>query len=382
MKTTYLSPVILYMSTALSCYSQCTSVAEGALTFSSDPSAANIAWTNVYGSQYSENNRAQAGVLLGVLATANTDYLDAQNFGFALPPEAVICGIEVTIEKRAQGIIIGSSIQDDEVKLVKNGTACGTDHSSSTSWTGSDAAVTYGGPGDLWGTTWTAADINAANFGCLFAARLNSGLAGVFLQAEVDYIQLAVHYSTSPLPVELEYFNISATGNKQVKLEWTTATEQNNDYFNVERSPNGTEWENIKRIEGAGNSDCRLSYSCTDEGPLNGISYYRLKQTDFDNKTMYSAVKSIELNPDDAAISISPNPDGNFIILSCSNSTNVSVKLCLYNIRGQLVKETQRLELKKGSEAFEIPLGELSEGMYFYKASANEKTFSGKIVKN
>lgn len=382
MKAKYITPLILLLlSASLPSYTQCTLIASGALTFSSDPSPGNIIWTNTSGSQFSENNRAQSGYLLGVLATVHTDYLDARSFGFTLPAESVICGIELSVEKRGQGIIIGSSIKDNEIKLMKNGTPCGTDHSSSTAWATTDEIVTYGGPGDLWGTTWTAADINAADFGCLISAQMNSGLAGVFLQAEIDYIKVSVHYS-APLPIELENFDLSLLENKQVKLDWTTATEHNNDYFNIERSSNGTEWQNIKQIKGAGNSDCQVRYSHTDEKPLDGISYYRLKQTDFDNAITYSPVKSIDRNADDLTVGVGPNPTGNFIVLSCSNNTDVFVKLCLYNVQGQLVKEIQPVEMKKGGEPFEIPVNELRQGMYFYKASANEKVFSGKIVKN
>ncbi|MBK9423627.1 MAG: hypothetical protein IPN54_05800 [Bacteroidetes bacterium] len=85
----------------------------------------------------------------------------------------------------------------------------------------------------------------------------------------------------TPLPVELLYFN-AFKYNEQVKVEWVTATEINNDYYIVERSSDGTDFEMVEVVPGAGNSNFLINYFIFDKDPFSGKSYYRLKQVDFD----------------------------------------------------------------------------------------------------
>ncbi len=94
------------------------------------------------------------------------------------------------------------------------------------------------------------------------------------------------------LPIELIAFNASAAGS-EVHLNWSTASELNNDYFTVERSKDGLSWEEVVRVDGAGNSIHRLDYSSVDKRPYAGLSYYRLKQTDFDGQYSISKVVSV-----------------------------------------------------------------------------------------
>ncbi|HRH67858.1 MAG TPA: hypothetical protein PLU53_16300, partial [Bacteroidia bacterium] len=91
----------------------------------------------------------------------------------------------------------------------------------------------------------------------------------------------------SPLPIELLSFTAHSVDNG-CKLEWVTATEINNDYFTLERSHNGKDFEEIRKLKGAGNASHILSYSSIDEHPFSGVSYYRLKQTDYDGHFQYS----------------------------------------------------------------------------------------------
>lgn len=98
--------------------------------------------------------------------------------------------------------------------------------------------------------------------------------------------------STSPsaggiiLPIELLSFGAQARPDR-IDLRWTTGTEINNDYFTIERSRDLYGWEVLGHVQGAGNSSIPLSYSFNDTRPLDGVAYYRLKQTDFDGKFEY-----------------------------------------------------------------------------------------------
>lgn len=97
----------------------------------------------------------------------------------------------------------------------------------------------------------------------------------------------------SPLPVELTAFNAEAK-DKTNRIYWTTATEQNSDYFDVERSLNGGEWDLVGHVQSAGNSSTTLHYEIEDRGFEPTINYYRLKQVDFDGTTKYYNIISVD----------------------------------------------------------------------------------------
>lgn len=97
------------------------------------------------------------------------------------------------------------------------------------------------------------------------------------------------------LPVNLLYFK-SQTKASQTQLLWATASEQNNDYFNIEKSENGKDFTTIGTVHGAGNSQKLLTYTYTDNSILHNKTYYRLKQVDFDGVWKYSP--TVAVSPD------------------------------------------------------------------------------------
>lgn len=122
--------------------------------------------------------------------------------------------------------------------------------------------------------------------------------------------------------------------NQHVKLNWQTASEINNDFFTIERSSNGNNWQEVNKIKGVGNSSSRLSYSEIDYNPYNGLSFYRLKQTDFDGQFEYSKIISTHIkNNEKSHVKIYPNPSNNQIIIEGSPSELEEVKI--FNSLGQ-----------------------------------------------
>jgi hypothetical protein len=97
---------------------------------------------------------------------------------------------------------------------------------------------------------------------------------------------------TGILPVKLIAFN-AVLDNRKVNCTWETASEINNNYFTVERSTDGSHFESIGRVKGKGNTNTNTRYSFIDNNPFAGISYYRLKQTDFDNTYTYSTIQRV-----------------------------------------------------------------------------------------
>lgn len=154
-------------------------------TIVDDASVGTGIWNFTANAAASDNAYAQAPTS-GVGST--THYLKATGFGFAIPVGAVINGIRLTVEKRS----IAARPVDNAIRIVKGGVIGATDRSDAAAWPTTDTVVTYGSSSDLWGQTWTAADINSAGFGAAISARQNvSGLD----TAGVDHITLTVFYS-------------------------------------------------------------------------------------------------------------------------------------------------------------------------------------------
>lgn len=144
-----------------------------------------IAITNPSNVGSSDNSYATSVLLLGQI----TNYLKATNFGFAIPSDASIDGIVVEIERSAT---VGVAVADNSVKLVKGGSIGGTDKASASNWPTSDAYASYGSATDLWGQTWTLADINASTFGVVVSA-----IDAIAATAQIDHVRITVYYTGS-----------------------------------------------------------------------------------------------------------------------------------------------------------------------------------------
>ncbi|SEG53090.1 hypothetical protein SAMN04488130_1301, partial [Flavobacterium urumqiense] len=119
----------------------------------------------------------------------STQYLQGTNYGFAIPAGVVINGIAVSILRQSNA----SSISDGRVQLVKNGIIVGNNYGTAAIWSTTMTTENYGSPTDLWGTTWTATDINNANFGIVLSA-----VASANEIASVDYMQITIYYTPAP----------------------------------------------------------------------------------------------------------------------------------------------------------------------------------------
>ena len=123
-----------------------------------------------------------------------SDYLQGTDYGFVIPDDVTITGIEVAVNRRV--ITHNANIMDYELRLLKDGTVTGENKASDVTWPTSFTVETYGGPTDLWGADWTPADINSPYFGASLAAyRDNNGSND--RKAGVDSMQVTVYYKIS-----------------------------------------------------------------------------------------------------------------------------------------------------------------------------------------
>lgn len=177
------------------------------------------------------------------------------------------------------------------------------------------------------------------------------------------YLTLVSLSSNTPLPVTLTAFTAAAKGST-VELKWATAAEQNNAYFAIERSANGSNWQQLATVPGAGNSSIPVNYSYTDEEPLNGISYYRLRQTDVDGTYKYSSTETVRLQIDAMELRLYPNPVKSEVIFK-GNRFNIQ-RLRVFNQLGRDV--THQLQMRGDTDTTTvINMSALPDGFYIFR---------------
>ena len=184
----------------------------------------------------------------------------------------------------------------------------------------------------------------------------NTGTKSITMTAQSTEFILAYVNGTAALPIELLSFSAELK-NKIVELNWSTASESNNNFFTVERSADGINFEPVAYVNGAGNSNHQLNYYAEDPNPLTNISYYRLKQTDYNGEFSYSTVKVIS-NAVIAEIMVYPNPISNRIIIEVKNPELYQSKLT--NSIGQILNCSSTLY----SDRIEIDTELLPAGFY------------------
>lgn len=325
-------------------------------SFSNDASIGNISWSNVNNAGASDGSKASSSALI---IGDKTNYLVIKGFGFNITSPATICGIEVEIEGSASGLL--QIVKDNSIRIIKGGVIMGANKATASNWPGSDALETYGSNSDLWGTTWSVADINSSEFGVAISANLTS--LSALPTAHIDAVKVTV-YSMSTLPIELTYFNAQRLNEQNVQLDWETKTEINNDYFSIERSSDAYNWEEIGRVKATGNSTSSKHYNFIDPNSINQTSYYRLKQTDFDGRYELSAMVVVlpgsTLNE---AVQLSPNPCNNTLNIKLNSlSKNSTIEYIIFEAESGRVVDRKELFTSKNNV---INTSNLDPGVYF-----------------
>ncbi|CAN5441226.1 hypothetical protein BH10BAC1_BH10BAC1_03160 [soil metagenome] len=126
----------------------------------------------------------------------NTQCLTVSDFGFSIPLGAVINGIVLEVEKKRSAGGSSGIVEDNGLQIIKGGLLTGPNKSQyGVNWPLTDTYVTYGSSSDLWGTTWTAADINASDFGISLASI--SYVCGATITTSIDHVRMTVYYTST-----------------------------------------------------------------------------------------------------------------------------------------------------------------------------------------
>ena len=182
----------------------------------------------------------------------------------------------------------------------------------------------------------------------------------------------------TPMPVEFISFSAQPTAAGNVNLNWATAQEQDSDYFEVERSTNGKDFELVGKVNAKGSTNQRTDYTFTDNSLLGSISYYRLRQVDLDGTYTYTAVKEVNvktlLKP---TLKVYPNPsngsDINILVQGAIQSNKAM--LMLNDLSGKTI-----LKSELTSERYTLPAHSLKPGTYILSIVGKESLVTQKVV--
>ena len=190
-----------------------------------------------------------------------------------------------------------------------------------------------------------------------------------------------------PMPIELIDFEATKTNENTVLLYWQTATEINNDYFTVEKSPDGLYFQELAQIKGSGNSHTKKNYKLIDNFPFEKQSYYRLKQTDFNGDFEYFNVVSVNFDTyafADDKITVFPNPVSTGFPVNITFSgleKNKKVLTILNDMYGRLLysKIIFTDNTGFGFTGFDIE-SKISPGIYFIEGTSDNRVYRKRLL--
>ena len=214
-------------------------------------------------------------------------------------------------------------------------------------------------PMRLWAADLSEFGLTADNINSIRNFKIN--LSGRSDVAFVAYNKNGM--SIGVLPVSLISFDAVAR-QTNVQLQWKTGTEKENNRFVIERSSDGIHFYSIGTVTGNGNRGA--TYQFTDHNPLNGVSYYRLKQVDNDGTVAYSKVAPVKRGAA-AQMQVYPNPGKGVFVVSHPSSATAQ-KLLLYNAYGALLGFKMTTP---NSHQTTFDLSHLPAGAYYFTCNSN-----------
>ena len=230
-------------------------------------------------------------------------------------------------------------------------------------------------------STWTVTSTNLTSI----------NITGLSPNTSYDYASEAINsggpsgYSStqtfttasSPLAVSGITFNAVRQG-QNVLLTWSTLSEQNSAYYDVERSYDGIGFNKIGQVPAAGNSSNLMNYRFTELDAAKLMIFYRLKMVDVDAGYRFSPVRVVpKLDRSSKIFLVYPNPAGSNINIVLNDAATENLQLQIINPIGQLVRV---IEVLKGTQFIKLDVSELPKGIYVIKLTGRETADVNKLV--
>lgn len=184
------------------------------------------------------------------------------------------------------------------------------------------------------------------------------------------------------LPIELVDFEgeVLKEGNL---LKWVTASEVNNDFYDLQRSLEGLHFETIYTVDGAGTTSATTTYNYTDRTAPNGISYYRLQQTDFNGHSTTSKVIALQRGESNGGfdiVSVTPLGDYQHVTVGFQVPMEGNVEVKIFDVNGRLVQSTST-DAIEGFNRLKVNISNYSQGIYLLQLKHGEELRTVKILR-
>ena len=177
-----------------------------------------------------------------------------------------------------------------------------------------------------------------------------------------SFSDFVIGFGGVSLPIVLSSFEVTPINKNDVQIKWTTESELNFDYFELQKSHDGISFYKVTKVISEGTNVHTKNYSFIDDSPFEGINYYRLKEVDLNGKENYSVIKSIDIQNHDNHFEIYPNPANQSIFIEgLINSDNYTIEII--NISGQIIFQN-KFELEE-LNPLKIDIKSLNPGIYF-----------------
>jgi hypothetical protein len=244
-------------------------------------------------------------------------------------------------------------------------------------------AVDYTSTQASTGNNWSSAinrsisfNLTVADGGEVYLRWTGNDVSGGGSRDEFALDDISVTGAIS-LPIELASFEAKPT-DKTVELEWLVLSETDNDYMAIERSADGKHFTELGTIKGRGDSEEAYQYQFTDQAPMIGQSYYRIRQVDFDGTINYSELKAVTWKNKDLNIRVYPTHTADQLTVEMLQAISPQAKVKIFTPAGQMLRE---LSLSTENSSQNIDLSNLSPGMYFLTLQLDNSLQTIKIFK-
>ncbi len=224
--------------------------------------------------------------------------------------------------------------------------------------------------------------VNTQTYTSSGGSATNAGVATPGAGGNATYVnnQGCVPSPNTILPISLISFD-AKNGLGSIVLSWATASEENNSYFEVERSLDAISFEKIGTVKGNGTTNAKRSYTFTDANPYGGMNYYRLRQVDLDGKTTVSHMAFAKYTSKLVSFEqVYPNPFINELNLVISNAIAAEATLSIVDVTGRIIS-TQAVSLQAGNNSLNLSTTQLAQGIYNLVLRTGKTVVSTRIVK-
>ncbi len=205
-------------------------------------------------------------------------------------------------------------------------------------------------------------------------------VTGVVVSASDFFRSWTLNDNTAPLPVVLLSFT-GECGANQIKLAWSTASETNSNYYSIDRSVDGVNFQWIGNVHAATNSTSTQNYAFIDRFPAPGLVYYRLSETDLNGvKTIYRII-SVNTCPDISGSSMNTYGYNGRVYLNISSSDKGNYSMQIFDVQGKVIIPETMLSVEKGQNYFNFPVTP-AYGFYLVRIKNESTVFSKKILLN